>query len=138
MPTVLDIAGVPIPSTIDGKSLVPLVRDEKSDWRKYIHGEHCTCYAAEQEMQYVTDGRSKFVWLPRIGQEQFFDLSSDPGECRNLIDDPAHREAVDLWRGRLIAELKERDCGWVRGGKLYCPPEPLISPYKSRRWEGRA
>ena len=85
MPTILEMASVGCPGTVDGRSVLPLMKSAANDWRKYIHGEHCTCYAPQQEMQYVTDGRSKFVWLPRIGQEQFFDLTTDPGECRNLV-----------------------------------------------------
>jgi hypothetical protein len=88
-------------------------------------------------MQYVTDGRRKFVWLPRIGREQFFDLEQDPGECQDLIDDLDRQEEVVRWRGFLVRELSARDCGWVRDGQLYCPPdEPLVSPYRAVRWSG--
>lgn len=87
-------------------------------------------------MQFVTDGRRKFIWLPRIGVEQFFDLESDPGECRNLIDAPAVADEVARWRGYLIAALDQRDCGWVQDGKLHCPADALVSPYKTVRWQG--
>lgn len=68
MPTMLDIAQAPCPGTVDGASVVPLMSgtSTKVKWRDYIHGEHSTCYSHEQEMQYVTDGRQKFIWLPRI------------------------------------------------------------------------
>jgi len=137
MPTVLEIAQVPCPPTVDGQSVLPLMRGRARGWRKYIHGEHCACYSHEQEMQYVTDGREKFIWLPRIDQQQFFDLKSDPGECNNLIDSPACAERIDVWRKRLIDELAARDCGWCKGGKLTCPDEALVSPYKEIRWQGR-
>lgn len=136
MPTLLAVAGVPDPGTMDGANLVPLLDGPAEAWRACIHGEHSTCYAEAQEMQFVTDGRRKFVWLPRIGVEQFFDLEADPGECRNLVDDPAAAEEVARWRGYLIAELDQRDCGWVQDGKLHCPAEPLVSPYKTVRWQG--
>lgn len=88
-------------------------------------------------MQYVTDGRRKFVWLPRIDREQFFDLEIDPGECHDLIADPGRRDEIGLWRSYMVDELARRDCGWVREGQLYCPPgEPLVSPYKNVRWTG--
>jgi hypothetical protein len=105
------------------------------EWRDYVHGEHCTCYAPEQEMQYVTDGLRKFIWFPRTGEEQFFDLEADPAECRDLTRSPRYESEVAEWRARLTAELAARDCGWVQGGCLTCPSdEPLVSPWRDRRW----
>jgi arylsulfatase A-like enzyme len=137
MPTLLEAAGLPIPRTVDGQGLLPLLRSAASEWRTYIHGEHCTCYTTEQEMQYVTDGRRKYVWLPRTGREQFFDLGHDPGELHDLIGDPARQAEIATWRGYLVHELAARDCGWVRDGVPFCTPdEPLVSPYKDVRWQG--
>jgi arylsulfatase A-like enzyme len=152
LPTLLDAVGLPAPRTVDGRSLLPLMqgathrgstgrgstgRGVADEWRNYIHGEHCTCYSTEQEMQYVTDGRRKYVWLPRLGIEQFFDLEQDPGECDNLIGDVERDGEIARWRGYLIEELAARECGWVREGRLVTPPdEPLVSPYREVRWQG--
>ncbi|MHB9107874.1 MAG: arylsulfatase [Armatimonadota bacterium] len=136
MPTLLEAAGLPIPGTVDGQSLLPLLDAPAAEWRPYIHGEHCTCYAPEQEMQYVTDGRRKLVWLPRIDEQQFFDLEQDPGELQNLIDDPGRQQEIARWRGYLVAELEARECGWVRNGALHCPDGPMVSPFKETRYQG--
>ncbi len=88
-------------------------------------------------MQFVTNGLRKFVWLPRIAREQFFDLEQDPGECRDLIDDPSRQDEIRTWRGYLTQELAERQCGWVKNGKPYSHgDDPLVSPYKDVRWQG--
>ncbi|HWL54124.1 MAG TPA: arylsulfatase [Chthoniobacteraceae bacterium] len=136
MPTLLEAAGLPIPATVTGRSLLGPIEAEQNDWRDYLHGEHCTCYSPEQEMQYVTDGRRKFIWLPRVGTQQFFDLEADPQELRNLINDPARAEEITLWRNRLIGELRAREAGWCEDGTLSCRPGPLHSPYRSVRYQG--
>lgn len=137
MPTLLAAAGVETPPTVDGCSLLPLLERPAASWRPYIHGEHCTCYSPAQEMQFVTDGRRKFIWFPRLGTEQFFDLEADPGECHDLAAEPTRQPEVARWRGHLAAELEARDCGWARKGLPYCPSEaPLVSPYRTVRWAG--
>jgi hypothetical protein len=111
---------------------------ESKGVREYLHGEHCTCYSEEQEMQYVTDGKRKFVWLPRIGVEQFFDLEADPGETKDLIEEADRQEEIATWRGHLTRELEGRDCGWTKDGKPHCPSdEPLVSPYRDVRRTAR-
>lgn len=135
MPTILGMAGLAVPPTAEGRSLLPLLEATPDSWRDCIHGEHCTCYAPEQEMQYLTDGRRKYIWLPRIGCEQFFDLEADPGECLDLSADPERADEVARWRAQLVKFLKARDCGWTDGHKLQTPPdEPLVSPWRDCRW----
>ena len=137
MPTLLAAAGIKIPNTVDGESMLPLTQDSNAPWREYIHVEHCLCYHEDQEMQFVTNGKRKYIWLPRIDIEQFFDLEADPNELTNLIDDPAHSDEIQSWRTRLIDELQARDCGWVVDGNLHCPKDQtMISPYKDTRWQG--
>ncbi len=131
MPTVLDIAGVPIPHTVDGMSLLKLMDGSASDWREYIHGEHCQCYSPKQEMQYITNGKYKYVWLPKVNVEQFFDLRNDPGETRNLIYESSYKDKIEEFRGYLIKELEGRK--WLKGGRLEKLPELWISPFKDTR-----
>ena len=89
-------------------------------------------------MQYVTDGRRKYIWLPRLDREQFFDLEQDPGECTDLIGAAERQEEILRWRAYLVQELSARQCGWVESGALTCSPnEPLVSPFRDVRWRGR-
>ncbi len=116
MPTLLEAAGVAIPDTVKGRSVLGAIRGEA--WREFLHGEHSPCYAMEQAMQYLTDGREKYVYLPYTGEEQLFDLVNDREELRDLARDPANAERVALWRQRLIAILEPRGDGFVEDGKL--------------------
>jgi arylsulfatase len=118
MPTLLDMAGVDIPDSVDGRSLLPLMRGESVPWREYLHIEHAPHHQA------LTDGQEKYLWHPADGREQFFDLASDPTECHDLAADPGHADRVQLWRRRLIEELAgrpegfTRDCEQSHGGRL--------------------
>ncbi|GAA1050538.1 arylsulfatase [Arthrobacter russicus] len=116
MPTLLDAAGIPVPDSVDGKSLLPIVLDPVAGpVREYLHGEHVLL---GQSLQWLTDGRRKFVWLSGSGREQFFDLEQDPQELSNLAADPDRAEEVGQWRDRLIEALEGREEEFVADGGL--------------------
>lgn len=123
MPTLLHAAGVAIPGTVDGKSIIPLARpDEEPAWRAYIHGEH-----AYDKLSYhfLTDGKRKYIWFSQTGEEQLFDLEHDPQERINLAGQQQHEELLDLWRGRLIGELRGREEGYTDGSRLIVGRKPV-------------
>lgn len=116
MPTILEAAGVPIPESVTGRSLLSAVRGEP--WREYLHGEHFPCYSLEEAVHYLTDGKEKYLWFPVTGEEQFFDLRADRQELHDLARDPRCRERVALWRRRLIDVLGKRGDGFSDGQRL--------------------
>jgi arylsulfatase A-like enzyme len=126
MPTLLEAAGVPIPDTVEGHSLLALCRGESAAWREYIHGEHVY---GRLSNHYVTDGREKYIWFSQTGQEQFFDLAADPREERNLAGRSEMENRVSLWRNRLISALAGREEGFVDQGRLVAgrPVKPCLS-----------
>jgi len=125
MPTLLDVAGAPIPATVEGRSILPLLRGETADWRTYYHGEHSPCYHPHNANQFLTDGRWKYIWNPITGAEQLFHLADDPQECHDLVDDPTQHETLLKWRARMVAELAERDEGLSDGTQLIPGPVPV-------------
>ncbi|MFP4385539.1 MAG: sulfatase/phosphatase domain-containing protein [Spirochaetia bacterium] len=127
MPTVLDMLDVDIPGSVDGRSILPLLQGKKTGvWRSYMHLES----ACTMPFQGLTDGKEKFVWFTEDGREQFFDLKSDPGETRNLIDVPERQERIRWWREELTGVLENRPECFVKDGKLTPAPFPVIQPEK--------
>jgi arylsulfatase len=139
MPTLLEAAGVPIPESVDGQSLLSLARGETEGWRDFVQGEHTTCYDAEHGMQYVTDGCEKYVWFHHTGEEQFFDLDKDPLECNDLSADPSQQARIDVWRQRLAQVNEQRGDPRGAGGKLVPQPDGALrlSP-NYQRWKEAA
>jgi arylsulfatase len=129
MPTLLEFAGVPIPTEIDGESLADVLRGEAESVRDVLHGEHATCYDAEQGYHFLTDGRMKYIWRPASGREQLFDLREDPGELRDL----SGGGDVERWQRRMIEELKDRPEGFSDGETLIagCEYGPVLPQARS-------
>jgi N-sulfoglucosamine sulfohydrolase len=69
----------------------------------------------------LTPGQAQF-FLPEKPAEELFDIQADPNEFNNLANDPAHRQALELMRGRLdqwIAETGDR--GQIPEKNIYLP-----------------
>jgi len=129
MPTLLDAAGVPIPETITGRSVLPLARGEDAPWRDAIHDEHDGAYRYDEGMQYLTDGHTKYVWYTQTGRELLFDLDADPTELRDLARRDGAEVKLAPWRGRLVERLRDRPEGFVSGDRLIVgrPHGPVVS-----------
>jgi arylsulfatase A-like enzyme len=126
MPTLLECAGLPVPASVEGKSLLPLARGEKPRWREYLHGEHG---AYGQSVQWLTDGRMKYIWWSGTGAEQLFDLRRDPAELHDL--GRSARAETARWRARLVCELSGRPEEFAKARRLVTG-RPLFSTLPPR------
>ncbi|MDX1357520.1 MAG: arylsulfatase [Clostridia bacterium] len=135
MPTVLEILGFDIPERVDGISMRQALYGDNSASREFIHGEHCWCYSHLQECQYITDGKTKYVYLPGSDEEQFFDLEKDPGELHNAVNDSEYSDILDKWRGELVKILDSRGDGYTKDGRPVSWTEkgPMVSPEYQKR-----
>ncbi len=109
-PTVLDLAGITIPSTMQGRSLVPLLRGEQpEDWRTDFFVEHLMEHKQIVKHEGVRGHRYKYARYFELDPvyEELYDLDADPLETQNLATDPAHAE--------ILASLRLR-CDELRDG----------------------
>lgn len=98
-PTVCEMAGVPAPDTVEGKSLVPVLKDKSKRVRD-------TIFAAYRDFQRsVRDERYKLIkyFVKAERRTQLFDLVEDPWEMKDLSADPGHAGQ----RAALEARLRE-------------------------------
>jgi len=101
-PTVCEMAGVPIPGTVEGRSLAPVLAGRAKAVRDSV-------FAAYRNLQrMVRDERYKLIKYSVKGEKhtQLFDLVDDPWETKSLADDPAY--------ARQLAALERRLKQWQR------------------------
>ncbi len=101
-PTILDLAGLPSPASIQGRSLVPLMVGERTEWRSEFFYEHPFRHARIPMTEGVRGTRWKYVRYTSLDPvfEELYDLHEDPHEERNLAFDPAHAKRLAEFRNR--------------------------------------
>ena len=114
-PTFLEAAGLPVPADMQGRSLLPVLRNRApSDWRtsmyyRYYHdpGDHNT------RAHYGVRTRThKLIYFPTKNQWELFDLLKDPYELHNLYGEPGQSALTATLKNelaRLKREVKDED-----------------------------
>jgi arylsulfatase A-like enzyme len=102
--TFLDVAGVPVPADMQGRSFKPLLRGETpADWRTafyYQYFEYPTPHRVRPHYGVITD-RYKLVHFEGMGEAywELFDREKDPSELKSVYGEAAYAAT--------IAELKK-------------------------------
>ena len=100
-PTLMDLAGVPIPSQAQGRSLRPLLSRRTPPWRTEIFCEELWDHPEIPWSECVRTEWWKYIQYPAHPEYvELFDLANDPDEKRNLAGDPRY--------ARVLADLRER------------------------------
>jgi arylsulfatase A-like enzyme/lysophospholipase L1-like esterase len=94
-PTFLEVAGVPVPPEVQGRSLLPVLFNQgqaPADWRDAIYYAYYENAAVHQVAVHdgVRTDRYKAFFFPRTREWQLFDLDQDPQELQSLHDDPEY------------------------------------------------
>lgn len=125
MPTLLDIAGYPVPLQTDGTSMMPLVTNTDNQSRDWLHGEHTLGIYSNH---FIVTEQDKYIWYSQSGTEQYFDLTCDRHELHNRIDAPDSQERITMLRHILIDTLADREEGYSDGISLITgrPPQTIL------------
>jgi len=128
MPTLLDLADLPIPETVDGQSLL------RSDRRETLYGEH---WEGAIATRMVRDERYKLIYFPAGNHLQMFDLWQDPRETHNLADQKPLARVQQRLERELINHLYGDDQKWVRDGSLVGCADPGVGHRDARHLVGQ-
>lgn len=125
-PTILDYFDIPQPKWIEGKSLLPAVRDPEVCVNDAVFIEF-TRYEVDhdgfggyQPMRTVFDGRYKLSIHLLDSVDELYDLQQDPHELHNRINDPGLADIRNRLHDRLL--------DWMNDTR---------DPFRGYHWERR-
>ncbi len=103
-PTILELAGAPIPEGMHGRSLMPLVNGQPIAWRDeffYEHRRDCPPELNRIQSIGVRTKRWKYIrYIEQNGFEELYDLREDPLELRNLAWEKEQESRLRNFRSR--------------------------------------
>ena len=114
-PTLLDAAGIPIPDTMEGRSILPLLRGEDSDWPEEVFIQISESQVGRalrtKRWKYSVSAQGISGWeqpaADEYVEEFLYDLDADPYELQNLIGQEPYVEVATMLRARLIERMTE-------------------------------
>jgi choline-sulfatase len=121
--TFVDVAGAAPIEPADGRSLLPLLTEPgRADWEDVAF---CQYYGGEflYTQRMVITPRHKYVFNA-WDFDELYDLEADPHELRNVVDDPAYRQACDAMRALLYEQMERHGDPYAQnryGAPRYLP-----------------
>jgi arylsulfatase A-like enzyme len=114
-PTLLDAAGLPIPDTMEGRSILPLLDGEDADWPQEVFIQISESQVGRalrtKRWKYSVFAPEQDGWsqpnADRYVEEYLYDLDADPYELDNLIGLKAYESVTKDLRARLMAEMEK-------------------------------
>lgn len=101
-PTVYEYLNIPAPKTVEAKSLMPVIKNQKVKIRENIYN----VYGHWSRSIKTADGMKLIVYnVDGTKMTQLFDLKKDPMETMNLSDNPSYQSTILSMRYKLRKEM---------------------------------
>ena len=103
-PTVMEAMALKTPPHMDGVSFLPLARGESIPWREqflYVYYWEKNFPQTPTTFALRTPTAKYITYYGLWDADEFYDLSADPAESKNLLYDPQHRKQARDMENRL-------------------------------------
>ncbi len=88
LPTTLELLGLPIPTSVDGRSLLPLLESDQDPAAVFLESDLPRISLGFAPVAAVVQNGHKYIGAPH---PELYDLSRDPSEQHNLLADAPER-----------------------------------------------
>jgi arylsulfatase A-like enzyme len=110
-PTMMELAGLPVPKEMHGRSMLPVLKGEAKDWRKdwlYEYFEYPGPHSVAKQRG-VRSEKWKYIHYFEQKPEEFelYDLEKDPNELVNLYGKAEYADVTKQLKQRLVELRKE-------------------------------
>ncbi|HEX7501067.1 MAG TPA: sulfatase-like hydrolase/transferase, partial [Polyangia bacterium] len=106
-PTLLDLVGIAPPANLHGRSLLPVI-DGGALPARPIFAELLPSTATADHQVVMVDRGQKLVHKVSERRFELYDLTADPGQMKNLAEDPARGKLLDELKAKLLAFEEHR------------------------------
>ncbi len=122
MPTILDMVGTAIPGTVQGQSLLSVMKRRKRAVRDLAVTSHT--YVQDAEVRCPTAFRTDdhlYIYGGDEWKTELYDLRKDPKEQRNIL--ARKKDVAKALHQRYIGFLNDIECPreWIEGRREFCP-----------------
>ena len=109
-PTILELAGVAIPKNMDGKSILPLLKNTTKDIHTQLAFMNTYGSVPTQSLScFIKDWKYTYWWYGDEDMEpceELYNIANDPLEMKNLAADPGASSMLKKMRKKYDKELK--------------------------------
>ncbi len=96
-PTILDLAGIRIPVEMQGRSLLPLLQNSETAWRKTILLEHLYNHPQIPQSEAIRTANWKYIRYRKHAEfKELYNIQNDPREEKNLAGDSRFKKQMTM------------------------------------------